>query len=49
MLESVYVSGALSVSEEDYQIILSELERQLAISIDNQTQNLQEVTKQLKK
>jgi len=49
MLENVYVSGALSVSKDDYKIILNELERQLAISIDNQTRKLQEVTKQLKK
>ncbi|MCK4982607.1 MAG: hypothetical protein KAS17_06765 [Victivallaceae bacterium] len=47
-LENVSVSGAFSVSKEDYQIILNELERQLAISIDNQTRKLKEVTEQLK-
>ena len=48
MIENVSVSGAFSVSKEDYQIILSELERQLTISIDNQTRKLKEVTEQLK-
>ena len=48
MLENVSVSGAFSVSKEDYQIILSELERQLTISIENQTRKLKEVTEQLK-
>jgi hypothetical protein len=47
-LENVCTSGAFSVSKEDYQIILNELERQLAISIDNQTRKLKEVTEQLK-
>ncbi|MCK4982428.1 MAG: hypothetical protein KAS17_05865 [Victivallaceae bacterium] len=47
-LENISVSGAFSVSKEDYQIILNELERQLAISIDNQTRKLKEVTEQLK-
>jgi len=49
MLEDVCTSGAFSVSKEDYQIILNELERQLTISIDNQTRKLTEVTEQLKK
>jgi hypothetical protein len=48
MLENVCTSGAFSVSKEDYKIILNELERQLAISINNQTRKLQEVTEQLK-
>ncbi|MCK4983736.1 MAG: hypothetical protein KAS17_12475, partial [Victivallaceae bacterium] len=47
-IENVCISGAFSVSKEDYQIILSELERQLTISIDNQTRKLKEVTEQLK-
>jgi hypothetical protein len=49
MLEDVYVSGPLSVSEEDFQIILNEMERQFRISIDNQTQKLKKVIKQQKK
>jgi len=49
MLDNVCISGAFSVSKGDYQIILNELERQLAISIDNQTRKLTEVREQLTK
>lgn len=48
MLENVYISGAFSVSEEDYRIILKEMERQLAISINNQTRKLEEVQNKIK-
>ena len=48
MLENVYISCAFSVSEENYQLNLKELKRQLAISIGNQTAKLKEVEKQLK-
>ena len=47
LFENVYISGAFSVSEEDYQIILKELERQFTISINNQTQKLKEVQDKL--
>ena len=46
-IENVYISGAFSVSEKDYQIILKELERQFSISISNQTQKLKEVQDKL--
>lgn len=49
MLENVYISGPFSVTEEDYRIILDEMERQLTISIANKTQKLKEVMKQQQK
>jgi hypothetical protein len=49
MLEDIYISGAFSVSEEEYQIILKELERQLEISIGNHKAKLKKVREQLKK
>ena len=49
MLESIYISGAFSVSEDEYQIILKEMERQLSISIDNHKAKLKKVREQLKK
>jgi len=48
-IENVYTSGAFSVSEEEYQIILKEMERQLTISIDNHKAKLKKVREQLKK
>ncbi|MDD5697825.1 MAG: hypothetical protein PHH77_04335 [Victivallaceae bacterium] len=48
MLENIYISGAFSVSEENYQLILRELKRQLVISIGNQTAKLKEVIRRLK-
>jgi hypothetical protein len=47
MLESINISGAFSVSEEEYQIILKEMERQLTISIDNHKTKLKKVREQL--
>ena len=49
LLDDIYISGAFSVTEEDFQIVLNEMERQLRISINNKTQKLKEVTKQQKK
>ena len=46
-LDEIYLTGAFSVSEEDFQIILKELERQFTISISNQTQKLKEVQDKL--
>jgi len=48
-IENVYISGAFSVSEEEYQIILKEMERQLEISIENHKAKLKKVREQLKK
>jgi hypothetical protein len=49
LLNDVSISGAFSVSEEEYQIILKELERQLSISIGNHKAKLKKVREQLKK
>jgi hypothetical protein len=49
LIENVYISGAFSVSEEEYQTILKEMERQLTISIDNHKAKLKKVREQLKK
>jgi hypothetical protein len=49
MLGDIYISGAFSVTEEDFQIVLNEMERQLRISIDNNKHKLKEVTKQQQK
>jgi hypothetical protein len=48
-LESINISGAFSVSEEDYQTILKEMKRQFTISIDNHKAKLKKVREQLKK
>lgn len=45
LLEHVYNSGAFSVSEKDYKIILKELERQLTISINKRKAKLKELIK----
>ncbi|MDD5599745.1 MAG: hypothetical protein PHV82_17505 [Victivallaceae bacterium] len=49
MLEDVYIGGPFSVSKEKYQLILTELRRQLKVSISNQISKLREVKKQLSK
>jgi hypothetical protein len=49
MIGDIDISGAFSVSEEDYQIIMKEMERQLEISIDNHKAKLKKVREQLKK
>ena len=47
MLEDVYISQNLCLSKEEYKLVLSELERQLNISIDRQKRKLEEVQEQL--
>jgi len=49
LLNDVSISGAFSVSEQEYQTILKEMERQLSTSIDTYKAKLQKVRKQLKK
>jgi hypothetical protein len=49
LFENINISGAFSVSEDEYQIILKEMERQLSISIDNHKAKLKKVREQLKK
>lgn len=46
-LEEVYVDGPLSLSREDYEIVLKELKRQLAISICNRQDRLGRVVRAL--
>jgi hypothetical protein len=47
MLDDVYVSGAFSVTAENYRLILTQLERQLTASIDRRAAKLQKVLEQL--
>jgi hypothetical protein len=49
MIGDIDISGAFSVSEEEYQIILKEMKRQLSISIDNHKAKLKKIREQLKK
>jgi hypothetical protein len=49
MIENICTFGTFRVPKNDYRIILNELERQLAININNQTQKLSKVREQLKK
>lgn len=49
ILNDIYMSGALSVNEKDFKMILMEMRRELEIEIDRQQARLKAVNAKLKK